>query len=51
MKAKGKTKRAKSAKLADLEVRKDPKGGAQKGQTNKLGRGGFGNHNETFLAD
>jgi hypothetical protein len=48
MKSKAKTKNTKSAKLADLKARKDPKGGAQKGQTN---RGPMGQHNETFLAD
>ncbi len=38
MKTKAKTKSAKSAKFGDLEVRKDPKGGAQKRKTNKQGQ-------------
>jgi hypothetical protein len=53
MKSKGKTKSTKPVKLADLKVRKDPKGGSQKTRNNNLtprGGGGIYNHNETFLA-
>jgi hypothetical protein len=55
MKTKAKTNDPKPVKLADLKVRKDPKGGAQKGRLNNLSQRGGGagpqNHNETFLAD
>jgi hypothetical protein len=47
-KTKSKTESAKPAKLADLAVRKNPKGGAQKREAN---RGPGSQHNETFLAD
>ena len=52
MKPKAKAKTTKSVKSGDLEVRKNPKGGVQKGRNNSLGprEGGGGlNHNETFL--
>jgi hypothetical protein len=48
MKAKAKSKSPKPAKLADLGVKKDPKGGGQKRETTK--RQSWQNHNETFLA-
>jgi len=54
MKTKTKSKNPKAVKLTDLKARKDPKGGSQTGRNSShtsLGRGGYGNHNETFLAD
>ncbi len=47
MKTKAKSKSTKSAKLADLKARKDPKGGAQKGRTNNLSSRGGGDENQS----
>jgi hypothetical protein len=51
MKTKAKPTKPKPAKLTDLKPRKDPNGGAQRQQTSSLRpKGGYGNHNETFLS-